>query len=100
MVSDIGIIILLALVVFFGRRRSWFVSRDFLATYVGVVQRARERLEEQTYGHNPDAQDPFLRPDGHVSTKEESQMDVMSDRSQNTGTLNIGGRDMKVAQLE
>jgi hypothetical protein len=100
-VSDVGLLILLALIVFFGRRRSWFASRDFLANYIGVTLRARERLGDQgNYTRNQGDQDPFLRPDGHASSKEDSHIDVMSDRTQDTRGVNLGQRDIKLAQLE
>ena len=102
-VSDVGILLLLAAVVLFGRRRSWFASRDFLANYVGVVQKAQAQLEgERRPGQM------YLKPNGNTSGKEESYVDVRSDGSQQGGgfgsgyptSSEAGGRDPKIAQLE
>ena len=105
-VSDIGMLLLLATVVLFGRRRSWFASRDFLANYVGVVQRAQARLEEQRQ------ETMYVKPGGNASTKEESYTEVMSDGTQASDVYGSGGgseyalrtkgdvKDIKIAQLE
>lgn len=105
-VSDIGMLLLLAAVVLFGRRRPWFASRDFLANYVGVVQRAQARLEDQSQGQM------YLKPGGNASTKEESYTDMISNSTQPSGGYGsegglgraakneAGARDVKIAQLE
>ena len=96
-VSDIGILLLLAAVVFFGRRRSWFVSRDFLASYVGVVQKAQARLDEQAQIGTGQM---YLKPNGNAPGKEESCVDVSGGEYGTGTTSGYGGRDMKIAQLE
>ena len=74
-VSDIGIILLLVAVVLFGRKRSWFASRDYLARYVGIVHEAQARLKGQsqaqqgqmyaTRNEEASTQEQYLAPGSH-----------------------------------
>jgi hypothetical protein len=112
-VSDIGIVMLFVVVLLVGRRRSWFASRSYLATFLGMGHTAPEKFEEKGHNgvvnlpakdssphdvgpHNSDAQHSFSTPHTAQSTGGYGT-------STNTGFTTrseVDGRDLKIAQLE
>ena len=94
-VSDVGIILLLVAVVLFGRKRSWFASRDYLARYVGIVNEAQAQLKGQTLAQHGQT---YVRPNGEAATQD----DYLAPRTHPDGIsyTSKAEKDVKIAQLE
>jgi hypothetical protein len=112
-VSDIGIILLFVAVLLIGRRRSWFASRSYLATYLGMGHTVPEKFEQQDDNRTAnlpakvsgphDVVPHNSYPHHNLQTPHTAQSTGGYGTSTGTGYTTrseVDGRDLKIAQLE